>query len=87
MSLAKPKVLFLSTVWLLLIAGLFWLHAGDLAPIDWFLLSELVAVAAAYWLFCLLAVAIDQRLSSANPLRTRPNSRASLISPAGKLGD
>ncbi len=55
--------------WLLLGAYHFWLNAGDLTWFDWCVVGELVAVAAAYWLFCLLAVTADGRVTSANPLR------------------
>jgi hypothetical protein len=60
--LAGPAVL-------LLIAYLFWMNSGDFTWVDWAILGELVGVAAAYWVFCLLAVAIDQNVLSANPFR------------------
>lgn len=67
---AYSLVCFLAgPAWLLLVAYLFWLHGDDFTWVDWFLLGELVAVAAAYWAFCLLAVAADQGLTGVNPLR------------------
>lgn len=54
---------------LLLIAFLFRLYGGDFLWLDWFILWELVIVAVVYWFFTLAAVAVDGRLSSANPVR------------------
>ncbi len=55
---------------LLAVATWFWLSSGELTFIDYFLICELVAVAAAYGLFTLTAVAVDDRLSAATPAHT-----------------
>lgn len=54
-------------VWILALAGYFWLHAGELAVVDIVILAELVLVAFLYWWLTLLAVSMDGSLGSMTP--------------------
>jgi hypothetical protein len=50
------------------VAVLFWLHSGDLLPVDQLILAELGLVTVGYWTLVLLAVQEKGRLKGANPL-------------------
>jgi len=45
----------------------FWLHAGDLATVDWWIMAELVFVSSTYWLFSFLAVVQNDSIWQATP--------------------
>ena len=51
------------------VAWLFWLNCGDPAAIDWFILTELVAVGFGYWMLAVVAAGQRDRLFDANPVR------------------
>jgi hypothetical protein len=59
--LAGP-VIFAGAAWL------YWVNCGDPEWIDYLILAELGVVAAAYWIFALLAVTDRGRLRDLNPL-------------------
>jgi hypothetical protein len=48
---------------------LYWMHCGDLAFLDWLILSQIGVVAVGYWLLAVLAVARRDRTLDANPVR------------------
>jgi hypothetical protein len=45
----------------------FWLNAGDLTTLDWWIMAELVFVSANYWLFSFLAVVDKDSCRQATP--------------------
>jgi hypothetical protein len=47
----------------------YWLHCGELDPLDLLILAELGTLAVGYWLFAVLAVTRTGRLRDANPLQ------------------
>jgi hypothetical protein len=58
---------FAGPVWLLAIAFYYWLHCGNLTPVDYVILAELALAALLYWIFANLAVTADNSLRGLLP--------------------
>jgi hypothetical protein len=59
--LAGPVLLFA-------VAFSYWLYGGDLGALDWLIVAELAAVAAAWWVFAVAAAGERERFRDVNPV-------------------
>lgn len=55
-------------VWILALAGYFWINAGEMASVDVLIVAELVLAAFLYWWLTLFAVTVDNSLRSMTPM-------------------
>lgn len=60
---------FAGPIFLMALAGYFWLYGGDLTAFDYFILAELGVLTVGYWLLAVVAANQGGRLRDANPVR------------------